>query len=74
MRRQSFRPRPIDNFKKLPVVRSEDELVFEDEDGTVRRVSKHDTVTITGVRSRCPRRPAPCAGGKAVFAARGLWG
>ena len=33
MRRQSFRPRPIDVFKSLKIVRSVEDLDYDDETG-----------------------------------------
>eukprot|EP00743_Colponemidia_sp_Colp-15_P002064 GILK01002239.1.p1 GENE.GILK01002239.1~~GILK01002239.1.p1 ORF type:complete len:502 (-),score=104.27 GILK01002239.1:267-1772(-) len=42
MSRPNFRPRPIDINRKLPVVRSVDDLTFEDENGTMHTITNLD--------------------------------
>lgn len=49
VRSKSFRPRKIDPFKQLQVIRSEDELVFEDEAGHVHHATNADLAS--GVRA-----------------------
>lgn len=46
MSRRHFRDRPIDIYKSMKVIRSEEELVFEDELGSTH----HVTSTDSGVR------------------------
>jgi hypothetical protein len=52
--KKNFRPRPIDIYKKLPLVRQED-LVFEDENGQMQRISKNDAQDIAVRAAPCPR-------------------
>lgn len=64
-RRSGFRPRPVDTYKKLPIVGSEEDLVYRDDEGNERHVGQLETVGVNGVRigallllRRCvPRAP-----------------
>jgi len=46
VRRQNFRPRPIDLHKDLRLVRATTDLMYEDENGTIQRISSVDAESI----------------------------